>query len=441
MTSEWHTVRIGDLGRVVTGRTPPAARPDAWGNGTPFLTPTDFNESCRTVPTYDRRLSPAGEELMRGVRVPYGVAVSCIGWQMGKTVLITEPTVTNQQINTIVYNPSIIDGLFLFYSMTLRRREIFLLGSSGSRTPIVKKSLFEDLELQLPPMEEQKRIAATLGALDDKIDLNRQMNRSLERLARAFFRSWFVDFDPVVAKLGGREPHGLKPELAALFPSAFSDSPLGPIPVGWEVGSLAEGLTGLESGSRPRGGIGAIKDGVPSLGAEHIGPLGEFDYSGVKFVPRAFFDEMRRGIVSSGDVALYKDGANIGRKTMWAHGFPFAECAVNEHVFLLRASPELGQEFLYLWLDLPEITAELISRNSNSAQPGLNQESVGSIPLLRPPAAILKEFTRIVGPLFTRVFANALQSRDLRELRDLLSRRLLQGGVRTLESSMAEGAV
>ena len=92
----------------------------------------------------------------------------------------------------------------------------------------------------LPPRAEQRAIARVLGALDDKIELNRRMNRTLEELAAAFFRSWFVDFDPVVAKAAGRPPTLLRPDLAALFPAKFQDSSVGPIPHGWRVGNVAE---------------------------------------------------------------------------------------------------------------------------------------------------------------------------------------------------------
>src|SRR5204863_6514313 len=95
----------------------------------------------------------------------------------------------------------------------------------------------------LPPLAEQEAIAAVLGALDDKIELNRRMNTTLEAMARALFQSWFVNFDPVRAKLDGRQPTGLDPATAALFPNEFEDSELGPIPKGWHIGKLGEVAT------------------------------------------------------------------------------------------------------------------------------------------------------------------------------------------------------
>ena len=102
-----------------------------------------------------------------------------------------------------------------------------------------------------------------LGALDDKIELNRRMNATLEAMARALFQSWFVDFDPVRAKLDGRQPPGLDPATAALFPEHLEESPVGKKPVGWDVTTLEKALAVLESGGRPKGGVGGITERHP----------------------------------------------------------------------------------------------------------------------------------------------------------------------------------
>jgi type I restriction enzyme, S subunit len=227
------TVRIGDLGRVVTGRTPPAAHTEYWGVDVPFLTPSDMDGS-RVVRRFERRLSCVGAAAMRNAIVPYGVGVSCIGWQMGKAVYIPSPALTNQQINTIVFEPETVDGLFLYYTMSARREEIFRLGSGGSRTPILNKSSFEDLTLQLPALSVQRAIASLLGALDDKIELNCQMNHTLVELASALFKSWFVDFDPVQMKMDGRKPIGIPEVAVSLFPKRFEEFRAGADPEGVE---------------------------------------------------------------------------------------------------------------------------------------------------------------------------------------------------------------
>jgi len=121
---------------------------------------------------------------------------------MGKAVLIDRPTVTNQQINSVVVTESVADSLFVYYSLAARRGELFNLGAGGSRTPILNKGDFERLPFMLPALPEQRAIAQILGTLDDKIELNRRMSEPLEAMAPALFTSWFVDFAPIACEGG-----------------------------------------------------------------------------------------------------------------------------------------------------------------------------------------------------------------------------------------------
>src|SRR5205823_2036197 len=144
---------------------------------------------------------------------------------------------------------------------------------------------------------------------------------------------------------------------------------------GWGVRTLGDVLSVLEAGSRPKGGIDPSERGIPSIGAENISGLGQYDYAKEKFVSQAFFEKMKQGHVESGDVLLYKDGAHIGRKAMFRDGFPHAVCSVNEHVFILRANRRYcSQNYLYFWLDQPDMTQNIRNLNANAAQPGINQQ-------------------------------------------------------------------
>ena len=274
------------------------------------------------------------------------------------------PAVLNQRVGRFsIRDRHRLERRFLFYLLRSQeiRAEIEGLGY-GSAQPNVSPSLIHGVEVPLPPLPEQRAIAHILGTLDNKIELNRRMNETLDAMARALFKSWFVDFDPVCAKAEGRDS-GLPKPLADLFPDRFADSELGEIPEGWEVARLGEVLSDLVSGARPRGG--AADNGVPSVGAENDIGLGRYDFSKEKFVPLDFFEELKsKGAdVRPGDVLLYKDGAQIGRKTYFDRGFPHPECAINEHVFILRSSDPRMQRYLFFWLDLPEMTSEIVSLN------------------------------------------------------------------------------
>jgi restriction endonuclease S subunit len=183
----------------------------------------------------------------------------------------------------------------------------------------IRGSDLAKLNVPYPPFPEQRLIAGILGALDDKIELNRRMNATLESMARTVFRQWFVrnvDID------------------------------------NWEVKTLGDILSVLETGSRPKGGVSLKPLGIPSVGAESIVKLGYFDFSKTKYVPVEFYESMRHGHVEDRDVLLYKDGGRPGEfephVSMFGDGFPFEKFSINEHVYRIKVSPPLTQAFFLL---------------------------------------------------------------------------------------------
>ncbi len=288
------------------------------------------------------------------------------------------------------------------------------------------------IALRIPPLLEQRKIAMILDSLDDKIELNRQMRVTLEAMARALFKAWFVDFNPVRAKMEGRWRRGqslpgLPSGLHGVFPDRLVNSKFGELPERWGIRKLNEVLAELVSGSRPKGG--AVAEGVPSIGAENVIGLGRYDFSKEKFIPRGLFEELRRkgAVVRRGDVLLYKDGARIGRKTYFDRGFPHDECAINEHVFILRTKRVQEQRFLFFWLDQDWMTQEIIALNSNSAQPGINQRGLRGLPYLIAPAPIVDAFDSLCQPLTDRIFACCIENRALAGLRNILLPKLVSG--------------
>ena len=266
--------------------------------------------------------------------------------------------------------------------------------AEGSSHPLITQTLLNSVEVMYcEDVIIQKAIAEVLSSLDDKIDLLTRQNKTLEDLAQTYFRKWFVE-------------------------DASEE---------WEVARLGDILESIESGSRPKGGIDPeLVNGVPSIGAESINGLGVYDFSKTKYVTRDFFNNMRRGVVKSHDVLVYKDGAYVGRKGMFGNDFPFAEFAVNEHVFILRSNEKAGQIFLYFLLQ----EEELAQLNSNSAQPGLNQQAMKAYEIALPPKKLINDFETFAEPLIDKIFENAKQMRTLRKLRDTLLPKLISGEVR-----------
>jgi type I restriction enzyme S subunit len=284
---------------------------------------------------------------------------------------------------------------------------------AGASNPSLNRNHIHIIPVKWPPIPIQRRIAGILSAYDELIENCQRRILILEEMARALYREWFVHF---------RFPdHEKVPRV---------DSPLGPIPKGWEVTNLGEELAALESGKRPKGGIRDVVGGVPSIGAENINGIGKHDFASEKFVPREFFDGMNKGTVRDRDVAIYKDGAYIGRSSYFRDSFPHAECCVNEHVFLLRTKGDrLTQNALYLWLQEPDTVHAIRATNANAAQPGINQPSVNGLELVVPDSTTSKQFDQLVEPLIAGITNHARRIQNLRRTRDLLLPRLLSGRV------------
>src|SRR5215468_2792447 len=182
----WPEVAIGELGRVVTGATPRAGDAGSWGDEVDFLTPSDQHGGARDAEAA-RKLSAAGARRLASRLIPAGsTCVTCIGATTGKTSLTTRPAVTNQQINSVVPDPALVRPAFLYYLLTAHAPRIAQ-AASGSAAPIISKRQFEQIRVHLPPLPEQDRFAAILGALDDKIAANQRAVRVALALAEALF--------------------------------------------------------------------------------------------------------------------------------------------------------------------------------------------------------------------------------------------------------------
>ena len=305
-----------------------------------------------------------------------------------------------------------IEPRFLYYALQADIRRLIEFAGGTAQKNLLLRDL-RAFEVRVPPLPVQCQIAGILSAYDGLIENNQRRIQILEQMSRALYREWFVEF---------RFPGHERTQLVT--------SRLGDIPEGWEATTLGIHLATLESGKRPKGGIRNVEDGVPSIGAENINGIGRHDFAGEKFVPREFFRQMRQGVVCDRDVAIYKDGAYIGKSSYFRDGFPHFECCVNEHVFLLRTNGvRFTQNALYLWLQDPDTVHAIRAMNSNAAQPGINRRSVDGLELIVPDQTTAAHFDRVVEPLLAEIINLAKQIENLRRTRDLLLPRLLSGQI------------
>ena len=286
--------------------------------------------------------------------------------------------------------------------------------------PNLNISIMSGIPVFLPPLPEQRAIASVLGSLDDKIEANRRMNRTLEAMARTLFRSWFVDFDPVRAKADGHAPAGLDAAMAALFPDRFEASPLGNIPAGWRLSSLGE-VVGLNER--------AITRGYPHERIEYVDissvTAGTLDTT----TPYALGEAPSRAkrLVEHGDT-IWSCVRPNHKSYLFIHSPP--ENLVVSTGFVVLCPRSVTPEFLYGWTTTADFVDYLTMNADGSAYPAVRPDHFERAPILIPSGSVLDNFEAIVSPLRDRMAANTEKSRTLAALRDGLLPRLVSGTLR-----------
>ena len=187
----WKTKRIQELGKVITGKTPSINNPDHFGQEYPFITPTDIS-GLHKYTGVERYLSEKGLESHKGILLPKNaVCVVCIGATIGKVCVATQPSFSNQQINSIIPFKGESDPNFIYY-LALMLKNTLINYAGGSATPIINKSTFSSIKVLVPELKEQQQIAAILTAYDDLIETNNQRIVTLEAIAQQIYKEWFV---------------------------------------------------------------------------------------------------------------------------------------------------------------------------------------------------------------------------------------------------------
>ena len=330
--------------------------------------------------------------------------------------------------------PGKVDPKFLLYAYlgpqfqeTLRARTFP--GSTVDRIPLIEMGEFP---IQIPPtLDEQRAIAHILGTLDDKIELNRRQNETLEAMARALFKSWFVDFDPVRAKAEGRDT-GLPAHIADLFPDTFEDSERGEIPKGWGAVSLKELTLKIGSGATPRGGKDVyVKEGIAFVRSQNVYDS-QFIWDGLAHITAEQGEELANVGLMRGDVLLNITGASILRTCIVDPGVLPAR--VNQHVAIIRPKPGIPNRFLHLHLLQKSTKNYLLGMNAGGSREAVTKGHIESVPILFPPQSVLTQFQIIEEGWFQKAENNMQETRSLIALRDCLLPKLLSGELRIKEA-------
>jgi len=320
--------------------------------------------------------------------------------------------------------PSLIDPRFLFFWMFGREFFVQFKGVAGQTDMAEYVSLTDQrrMHITLPPLAEQRAIARILCTLDDKIELNRRMNATLEAMARALFKSWFVDFDPVRAKAEGRDP-GLPKPLADLFPTTFVQSEVGSIPAGWSIGPILE-RAALLSGGTPKTDRPEYWGGdILWASARDVSQCGEaFLVSTERTITREGVEQSSTQLVPAFATIVVARGATTGRMALTGR-----EMAMNQTCYAL--SSREGTPFA-LYSSIRHEIDGLVHAAHGSVFDTITTSTFAASRVVLPPTAMLTAYEGIAAPLFRRILAATEEARVLAVVRDALLPKLLSGELR-----------
>ena len=289
--------------------------------------------------------------------------------------------------------------------------------SEGSTTPHLNVGDIRAFDIpDLPSLHEQEHIAHILGTLDDKIELNRRMNQTLEAIARAIFKSWFIDFDPVHAKAEGREPVGMDPGTAALFPDGLQDSPLGKIPKGWKIGCVSDIAIRRQQTIKPE----QIKAGTPYVALDDV-PRRSIALDSWK---EAEGIASAKSQFSPGDVLF-------GKLRPYFHKVVAAptDGVCSTDIVVVRAKQEKWSAFLLMLCSSKEFVAYNSAVMTGTKMPRTNWRDMSKYEMALPPDDLLPAFQVVALPLVRQIVKSIHESRVLSVARDSLLPRLLSGKV------------
>ena len=281
---------------------------------------------------------------------------------------------------------------------------------SGSAIPSTSREDFYSLPVEVPSLEEQCAIARVLGTLDDKIELNRRMSETLEEMARALFRSWFVDFDPVRAKMEGR-PSGLPRDLDALFPDSFEPSELGDVPSGWQVKKLGDVFHITMGQSPPGDTYNEVADGIPFY-------QGRADF-GFRFPSRRVYCTAPRRLANAGDT-LVSVRAPVGDVNVATES-----CCIGRGLAAVRHQSG-NRSFIFYLMQSLRTTFERFE-SAGTVFGSLGKKEFHSLPWITPPEPLIAHFEAVCSTLDGRIGINARASTSLATHRDTLLAKLLSG--------------
>ena len=455
--NEWQTLTLADVCTVITDGAHQS--PKTVSRGKPMASVKDLTRFGVDLTSARHIAAEDFEALVKQGCKPHvgDVLIAKDGNSALDTVCTVDHPLDAVLLSSVAIlrpDPKCLDSVFLKFYLSSPETIDYLKSNfiSGAAIPRVVLRDFKRAEIRLPSLDVQRRIAGVLQSIDSKIDLNRRVNQTLEAMAQAIFQSWFVDFDPVKAKIAakaeGRDPlraamtaisgkanaelDALPPEqyeqlaaTAALFPGEMEASELGEIPKGWSHKALLQLTDKIGSGSTPRGGKEVyLEEGVALIRSQNVYDS-LFAWDGLARISDEAAAQLKGVTVQGEDVLLNITGASILRTCVVEPDVLPAR--VNQHVAIIRAKAGVPPRFIHMHLLRPDIKNYLLGLNAGASREAITKAHIESLVLLTPGPELLSAFQTAISPLFRQVHCLTRQMRALGELRDTLLPKLLSG--------------
>lgn len=411
--------------RITSGGTPSRRNAKFYENGEWAWVKTQELCDCWLADSEEHITDDAIAKSSAKVLPEQTLLLALYGATVGQLGILRRPMTCNQACCAMIVDPEQADFRYLYYALIESRRQLKSLASGAAQQNLSGK-LMREFILPFPDLPVQQRIADILGKLDDKIELNRRMNRTLEKLAAAIFKSWFIDFGPVHAKAEGRDPN-LPAEIADLFPDTFEDSDLGPIPKGWLVTSLKD-LADVNAKS--------IKKDYPHTRIRYadISSVNQGSLDQTTIYDLAVAPSRAKRLVQSGDTIWSCVRPN--RKAYLYIDRPADNLVVSTGFAVL--SPRIvPASYLHQWVTTQTFVDYLTAYATGAAYPAVKADTLENAKMLLPGRDILKVFHNLIDPLRARIAHNQRQNRSLIGLRDTLLPKLISGRVPVTKLSKA----
>ena len=307
-----------------------------------------------------------------------------------------------------------LDDLFGYYLLKGTRIKQVIIGSTQ---PLLTQSGLNIIPVSIPPLAEQKKIAKILSTLDQKIKLNQKMNETLEEIAKTLFKSWFIDFDPVVAKVQKRAT-GLSKEISELFPDSFENSELGEIPKGWKVEKIGTYFDVLLGGTPSRKKEEYWNGDIPWINSGEINNFRVISHS--ELITKSGFENSSTKLMPKRSTLIAITGATLGQVSLNE-----IEVCANQSVIGISPATNIFPEYVYLWINFT--IKKLISSQTGGAQQHINTGNVKDHLIMIPDENITNYLITFFESIFDKISTNLFENQTLMSLRDTLLPKLISG--------------